>query len=103
MSEEVFDCVYNLWTGFVGKATCEAGFLKCDEMSCPAYTRRPKKNWFTQRMMIEKAFNKWAEENGVAKVPNSVVAFLEIEGCLNDDAVNEKFPMKPLGAVEVDE
>lgn len=49
--------------------------------------------WFKQRMMIERAFNKWAEENGVAKVPNAVVAFLQIEGCLDDDAVNEKFPM----------
>lgn len=49
--------------------------------------------WFTQRKMIEKAFNEWADENGVAKVPNAVVAFLEINGLLNDDAVNEKFPM----------
>ena len=43
MSEEVFDCVYNLWTGFDGIVTCNAGFLKCNEMSCPAYTPRPKK------------------------------------------------------------
>lgn len=49
--------------------------------------------WFTQRKMIEEAFNEWAEENGVAKVPNAVVAFLEIKGCLDEDAVNEKFPM----------
>ena len=58
--------------------------------------------WFKQRMMIEKAFNKWAEENGVAKVPNSVVAFLEINGLLNEEAIHIKFPIKPLGAVEVD-
>lgn len=49
--------------------------------------------WFTQRKMIEEAFNVWAEENGVAKVPNAVVAFLEIQGCLDEDAVNGKFPM----------
>ena len=49
--------------------------------------------WFTQRKMIEEAFNAWADENGVAKVPNAVVAFLEIQGCLDEDAVNEKFPM----------
>lgn len=49
--------------------------------------------WFTQRKMIEEAFNAWADENGVAKVPNAVVAFLEIQGCLDEDAVNWKFPM----------
>ena len=49
--------------------------------------------WFTQRKMIEEAFNEWADEHGVAKVPNAVVAFLEIKGCLDEDAVNGKFPM----------
>ena len=49
--------------------------------------------WFTQRKMIEEAFNEWADKNGVAKVPNAVVAFLEINGCLDEDAVNKKFPM----------
>lgn len=42
MSKEYFDCIYNLWTGFVGKATCEAGYLKCDGLSCPMY--EPKKD-----------------------------------------------------------
>lgn len=41
MSKEYQECVYNLWTGFVGKATCEAGYLECDGFSCPMYT--PKK------------------------------------------------------------
>lgn len=41
MSKEYQECAYNLWTGFVGKATCEAGYLKCDGLSCPLYT--PKK------------------------------------------------------------
>lgn len=48
--------------------------------------------WFPQRKMIEEAFNEWADENGVAKVPNAVVAFLELNGCLDEEAVNEKFP-----------
>ena len=58
--------------------------------------------WFTQRKMIEKAFNEWAEENGVTKVPNAVVAFLQIKGCLDEEAIHIKVPMKPLGTVEVD-
>ena len=49
--------------------------------------------WFSQRKMIEEAFNEWADKNGIAKVPNAVVAFLEIKGCLDEDAVNGKFPM----------
>lgn len=35
--EEVFDCVYNWWTGFTGKETCEAGYLVCKEEDCPMY------------------------------------------------------------------
>lgn len=42
MSREYSECVYNLWTGFVGKATCEAGYLNCDGLSCSMYT--PKKD-----------------------------------------------------------
>lgn len=48
--------------------------------------------WFSQRKAIENSFNEWAEKNGIAKVPNSVVAFLAINGCLNEEAINEKFP-----------
>ena len=39
--------------------------------------------FYSDRLEIERAFNEWAEENGVAKVPNSLVAFLEINGLLN--------------------
>ena len=53
--------------------------------------------WFSQRMAIERAFNEWAEQNGIAKKPNSLVVFLEINGCLNEEKVHEKFPMKKLG------
>lgn len=49
--------------------------------------------WFSQRKAIENAFNKWVEKNGIAKVPNSVVAFLELEGCLDEEAINEKYPV----------
>lgn len=49
---------------------------------------------FSQRMLIEKAFNNWADENKVAKVPNAVVAFLQINGCLDEDAIHEAFQIE---------
>lgn len=39
--------------------------------------------FFSDRLEIERAFNEWAEENEIAKVPNALVAFLEINGLLN--------------------
>ena len=39
--------------------------------------------FFSDRPEIERAFNEWADKNGVAKVPNALVAFLEINGLLN--------------------
>lgn len=39
--------------------------------------------FFSDRLEIERAFNEWADKNGVAKVPNALVAFLEINGLLN--------------------
>ena len=39
--------------------------------------------FYSDRLEIERAFNEWADKNGVAKVPNSLVAFLEINGLLN--------------------
>ena len=47
-------------------------------------------------MAIERAFNEWAEQNGIAKKPNSLVAFLELNDCLNEEKIHEKFPMKKL-------
>lgn len=41
--------------------------------------------FYSDRIEIERAFNEWAEENGVAKVPNALVAFLEINGLLNTE------------------
>ena len=38
--KEDFDCVYNWWTGFPGKETCEAGYLNCTEENCPCYHKR---------------------------------------------------------------
>ena len=59
MSKEYQECVYNLWTGFVGKATCEAGYLKCDGFSCPLYT--PKKE-SKQQTNYERLISKTPEQ-----------------------------------------
>lgn len=40
--------------------------------------------FYSDRLEIERAFNEWADKNGVAKVPNALVAFLEINGLLNE-------------------
>lgn len=53
--------------------------------------------WYTQRMDIERAFNEWAEQNGIAKKPNSLVTFLQLNNCLDEEQVQKKFPMKKLG------
>jgi len=50
--------------------------------------------WFSQRMAIERSFVEWAAENGIAKTPSSVVAFLAINDCLDEEKIREKFPMK---------
>ena len=39
--------------------------------------------FYSDRLEIERAFNEWADKNGVVKVPNALVAFLEINGLLN--------------------
>ena len=41
--------------------------------------------FYGDRLEIERAFNEWADKNGVAKVPNALVAFLEINGLLNTE------------------
>jgi len=41
--------------------------------------------FYSDRLEIERAFNEWADKNGVAKVPNALVAFLEINGLLNTE------------------
>lgn len=50
--------------------------------------------WFSQRMAIERSFVEWAERNGIAQKPNAVVAFLAINGCLDEEKIGEKFPFK---------
>ena len=40
---------------------------------------------YSERLEIERAFNEWADKNGVARVPNALVAFLEINGLLNTE------------------
>ena len=39
--------------------------------------------FYSDRLEIERAFNDWADKNGVAKVPNAFVVFLEVNGLLN--------------------
>lgn len=44
---------------------------------------------FSQRHALEKLFIKWAEENGVAKTPLSVISFLQINELLDKDRAIE--------------
>ena len=39
--------------------------------------------FYSDRLEIERAFNEWADKNGIAKKPNALVGFLEINGLLN--------------------
>ena len=46
--------------------------------------------FFSARMWIEKEFEKWCEEKGVKKCPNSLVAFMDIKGYLKaEDIMND--------------
>ena len=42
-------------------------------------------NFFSDRLEVEREFYKWADKNGVAKVPNAFVSFLFIHGLLNTE------------------
>lgn len=44
---------------------------------------------FSDRMKIERLFIEWCEENGVAQMPNSLVAFMQTKGWLNEDKIND--------------
>lgn len=48
---------------------------------------------FTQRMQIEKLFLNWCKENGVADKPNSLVAFMQINGWLNEEQIMADFSL----------
>lgn len=43
--------------------------------------------FYKNRILIEKLFAKWCEENGVAYLPNSLVAYMEIKGWLNIEKI----------------
>ena len=45
--------------------------------------------FFKHRMKIERMFLKWCKDNGIMDVPNSVVAFMQIKGWLNEDKILE--------------
>lgn len=55
---------------------------------------------FSQRMEIERRFLEWCERNKVAPKPNSLVAFMSINGWLNEDAVTRDVPFKKLEATD---
>lgn len=65
--------------------------IKCDQCGKLMYTdSREDKNefaivFYSDRLQIERAFNEWAEKYGVVKMPNALVAFLEINGLLNTE------------------
>ena len=46
--------------------------------------------WFSERKELEKQYYEWIKENGIADQPNSVIAFLEINGLLKDEKIHEK-------------
>lgn len=43
--------------------------------------------FFSARMWIENEFEKWCDENGVKKCPNSLVAFMDMNGWLKDEDI----------------
>ncbi len=55
---------------------------------------------FSQRMEIERLFLEWCEQNKVAPKPNSLVAFMSINGWLNEDAITRDVPFKKLEATD---
>ena len=44
---------------------------------------------YTYRLMIEKAYLKWCEDNGVAKLPNTLVSYMHSRGWLNEEKIIE--------------
>lgn len=44
---------------------------------------------FSQRCKLQELFLKWCAENDVANTPMSVFAFLQINGLINEEKVNE--------------
>lgn len=56
-----------------------------------AQTRKGPPVLFSVRRWVEREFIKWCEENGVAKVGNAMVAFMEIHGWINGDKLVEDY------------
>ena len=44
---------------------------------------------FSQRLKMEALFNKWCEENGIVKRPQNVIAFLDINGLIDEEKFHE--------------
>lgn len=49
--------------------------------------------FFSQRLAIEKKFLKWCKANNVAEKPNSLIAFMEGNGWLNEEKIEKDFPL----------
>lgn len=45
--------------------------------------------FFSQRLKIEKLFDAWCEEKHILRVPQSMVAYMQIRGWLNEDKIME--------------
>ena len=50
--------------------------------------------FYSQRMKIEQMFYQWCEENGVARKPNSLVAFMQFKGWLDEEAIWRDLPLR---------
>jgi hypothetical protein len=46
--------------------------------------------FFSERKELEKQYYEWIKANGVADQPNCVIAFLEINGLLQNQKIHEK-------------
>ena len=58
---------------------------------------------FSQRMEIERRFLDWCAQTGVAVKPNSLVAFMEMNNWLNEEAIIRDVPFKKLKQGSADE
>lgn len=56
--------------------------------------------WFSSRLKIERLYYEWANKNGVADTPMSLVAFMQRKGWLNEEKILEDI-RKPDWAINV--
>lgn len=51
------------------------------------YFTGPAMLMFSHRLQIEELYLKWIKENGVADKPNSLIAYMEVNGWLNEERI----------------